>query len=87
MATEIVAEFDPATGAVTYLGETYTIHEWRNMIQTERLSALQEMNDNRDESSDIQNLPGNKPYFEDTWLGRMRPRKPRRGYTFQLTDE
>lgn len=85
--TEWVAEYNPHTGAVTYNGETYTLNEYRKLIQSEYLDHLQELNDARDISSDVTNLPGEKPYFEDDWLGKMKPRKPRRGYTFQLTDE
>lgn len=84
MDNEYVADFNAATGAVTYLGETYTIAEWRNFYQTDIISRLKEKTDARDITSDITNLPGEKPFFYDDWYGVIPPRIRPVGYTFQL---
>ena len=85
MAT-ITADYNPQTGEVTYEGEPMTLQEWRTETQSNYLNYIRQLNEERDITSDIINLPGDKPYFFDTWFGVLPPHQPGTGYTFEIEE-
>ena len=79
------ADINIVTGEVTWKGEVMTWDEYQYRSQLEILQFTQDLNDARDITSDIVNLPGDKPYFRDDWYFKMPPRLPQTGkYPFEL---
>ena len=75
------------TGEIIFKGQSMDWKEYTATWQTDMILELQILNDNRDISSDIENLPGRKPYFCDDWYYQLRPRKQKKGYPFQISPE
>lgn len=48
-------------------GEEMCLVDWTKEIDAEQRAALAEMQENRDQSSELVNLPGDKPYFEQDY--------------------
>lgn len=69
--TERGGPLDLSTGQVTdsVTGKTESREVWLTRVASFRQGKLETLKANRDETSDIQNLPGIKPEFIDDWLG------------------
>lgn len=66
---DIEGMLDLATGIVTYEGKQYTRRQWVQFTMSTVLTEHRRLCAERDHTSDIQNLPGIKPLFRDTWFG------------------
>lgn len=72
------AELNLETGQVVddETGEVKCYSIWLRDIAYGQAAEMDRLQRERDQSSDIINLPGNKPYFEyDTGIGSWSPRK------------
>lgn len=66
-------------------GEVYTPHGWQVHIENSIRDDLAQYVEGRNFRSDHQNLPGNKPFFEDDWIKHFPGQTPKLGqYPFEL---
>ena len=78
-------DFQQGTVTDQETGKIYLYRDWVNFVNDSRRKELQEMLKQRDLRSDAQNLPGNKPYFEDDWFGYFPAQIDQRGkYPYEL---
>lgn len=67
-----VGTWDMAQGTVTdENGVTRTYSRYRDHVEDDQRATLKELLKLRDRTKDDQNLPGDKPWFKDDWMGHF----------------
>jgi hypothetical protein len=87
MLREYRGTWDLAQGTVTddETGEVFVYSEWQIEIDRRIDKTLQDLSAGRNKKRDDINLPGNKPYFEDDWTGKLPSQtKPTGRYPYEL---
>lgn len=82
---EFVGTLDLVAGTVSENGVVDTLQNWVFSYQSRLQEKFYEFMDKRDLTSDIQGLPGRKPYFQDDWYWDYPEQIDNRGlYPYEL---
>ena len=78
-------DFQQGTVTNAETGEIFTFPDWLSDIDTKRRNELDAFLQERDLTAFDQNLPGEKPWFADDWMGIF-PARPNRKdqYSYDL---